>query len=203
MIFTKFSIFFFIPMIVPMLLLGHNTKKNTVPSPQGWKPSQKCQKMPILEPISTIFCHFDGLHSAENLGGIALFFDMFLFKIWKNITFFPQESIELHVLTIFKPPQTHRNRPGVMKTQILPNICCQILHLCTSYSNKTGFTHCAMVKLKCQQFSTMVWPTSEPSTGPYTHYLFGFLSHFFPFIAVFSLTTSATLAKNCFTGCAR
>ena len=29
----------------------------------------------------TIFCHFDDLHSTENLGGIALFFDMFLFKI--------------------------------------------------------------------------------------------------------------------------
>ena len=45
---------------------------------------------------------------------------------------------------------------GVVKTQILPKICCQILHLCISYSNKTGFTHCVMVKLKCKQFSTMV-----------------------------------------------
>ena len=34
--FTKFSkIFFFIPMIIPMLLLGHNTKKNTDPSPHS------------------------------------------------------------------------------------------------------------------------------------------------------------------------
>ena len=108
----NFQFFFFIPMIVPMLLLGHNTKKNYWPKSPRLKTPQKCQKMPIVEPISTIFCHFDGLHSAENLGGIALFFDMFLFKIWKNITFFPQESIELHVLTIFKPPQTHRDRPG-------------------------------------------------------------------------------------------
>ena len=81
-----FNFFFFIPMIVPMLLLDYDTKKKILTQvPTAENPSQKCQKMPILEPISTIFCHFDGLHSAENLGGIALFFDMFLFKIWKNI----------------------------------------------------------------------------------------------------------------------
>ena len=109
-----------------------------------------------------IFCHFDALYSAENLGCIALFFDMFLFKIWKNITFFPQQSMELHVET-----QTQREcKGGGMKTQIQPKICCKILHLCISYSNKTGFTNCTMVKLKCQQFSTMVWPTLELSTGP-------------------------------------
>ena len=65
-----------------------------------------------------------------------------------------------------KPLKPSTNARGVVKTQILPKICCQILHLCISYSNKTGFTHCAMVKLKCKQFSTMVWPTSESSTGP-------------------------------------
>jgi hypothetical protein len=55
---------------------------------------------------------------------------------------------------------------GVVKTQILPNICCRILRLRISYINKTGFTHCAMVELKCQQFSTMARPTSETSRGP-------------------------------------
>ena len=58
---------------------------------------------------------------------------------------------------------------GVMKTQILPKICCQILHLCISYSNKTGFSHWTMVKLKCQQFPTMVWPTLELIAFDYTH----------------------------------
>ena len=34
--FVKISkLFFFIPMIIPMLLLGHNTKKNTDPSPHS------------------------------------------------------------------------------------------------------------------------------------------------------------------------
>ena len=42
---------------------------------------------------------------------------------------------------------------GVVKTKILPNICCQIMHLCISYSNETGFTHCAMVKLKFNGFN--------------------------------------------------
>ena len=120
------------------------------------KTPPKCQKMPILEHFLTLLCHFDGLHSAENLGGIAQIFDMFLFKIWKNTTFLPQECAELHVFFKIKPPQTHRECSGGGENQILPNICCQILHLCICSSNKTGFTHCAMVKLKCQQFSTMV-----------------------------------------------
>ena len=51
-----------------------------------------------------VFCHFDALQSGETLGGIALFFDMFIFKIWKNITLIPQESMELHVKTISQTP---------------------------------------------------------------------------------------------------
>jgi hypothetical protein len=131
--------------------------------------------MPILEPFLSLFCHFDGFHSAENLGGIEQIFEMFLFKIWKknNISSPGMRGTPFHHFKS-NPLKRSANVRGVVKTQILPNICCQILHLCISYSNKTGFTHCAIVRLKCHQFSTMVWPTSESSRGPETHYLWGF-----------------------------
>ena len=63
--------------------------------------------------------------------------------------------------TQFNQTQSHPIKcsaiiPGLVKTQILPNIRCQILHLCISYINKTGFSQCAKVKLKYQQLSPMV-----------------------------------------------
>ena len=80
-----FKFFFFIPMIVPMLLLGHNTKKKYCPKSPRLKTLPKMPKNAnfgaYFDHFLTIFCHFDGLQSAENLGGIALFFDIFLFKI--------------------------------------------------------------------------------------------------------------------------
>ena len=154
-----------------MLLIGHNTKKKYWPKSPLLKTPPKMPKnanfVASFDDFLTLLCHFDGLHSAENLGGSAQTFHIFLFKIWEKTTFFSQECKELLAFGISQTPSNASRMPGgVVKTQILPKICCQILHLCTSYSNKTGFTHCEMGKLKCQQFSTMVWPTSEPSTVP-------------------------------------
>ena len=91
-----------------MPLPGHNTKKKYYPKSPLLKKPQKCQKNvnfgAYFDHFLMFFCHFEALKSTENLGGIALFFDNFLFKIWKNVTFFPQESMELHVKTISQPP---------------------------------------------------------------------------------------------------
>ena len=154
-----------------MLLIGHNTKTKYWPKSPLLKTPPKMPKnanfVASFDDFLTLLCHFDGLHSAENLGGSAQTFHIFLFKIWKKNNHFSHKMQRTHRLwSKSNPLKRIAIIRGEMKTQILPKICCQILHLCTSYSNKTGFTHCAMVKLKCQQFSTMVWPTSEFSTGP-------------------------------------
>ena len=108
-IFTKISkLSFFIPMIVPMLLIGHNTKKKILtqvpltktPPKLPWNANFVASFYDFL----TFFCHFDGLHSTENLGGIAQTFHIFLFKIWKKITIFPQECEELLVFGISQTP---------------------------------------------------------------------------------------------------
>ena len=104
----KFEFFFCIPMIIPMLLPGHNTKKKYWPKSPWLKKHPKMPKnanfAAYFDHFLTNVCHLDGLHSAENLGGIAQSFDMFLFKIWKKITFLTQECAELHVLNISQTP---------------------------------------------------------------------------------------------------
>ena len=116
-IFTKISkLSFFIPMIVPMLLIGHNTKKKYWPKSPLLKTLPKMPKNAnfgaYFEHFMTLFCHFDSLHSAENLGGIVQFPYMFLFKIWKNITFSCQECMELHAITISPTPSNPARMPG-------------------------------------------------------------------------------------------
>ena len=85
-IFPKFSnLFFFIPMIIPILLPGHNTKKKILTQvPTAKKPPKMPKNVNFgayFDHFLMVFCHFDALYSAENLGGIALFFDIILFKI--------------------------------------------------------------------------------------------------------------------------
>ena len=58
-------------------------------------------------------------------------------------------------------------------------MCHQILHICVSASNRNGLWQCAKIESKCQQISTMVWPTSESSRGHY------FPWSFFPDIIFF------------------
>ena len=102
-------------MIIPMLLPGHNTKKKYWPKSPWLKKHPKMPKNAnfgaYFDHFLTNFCHLDGLHSAENLGGIAQSFDMFLFKIWKNITFLTQECTELHVLNISQTPSNASRMP--------------------------------------------------------------------------------------------
>ena len=95
-------------MIIPMLLPGHNTKKKYWPKSPWLK---KTPKLPwnanfvaSFDDFWTLFCHFDSLHSTENLGGSAQTFHIFLFKIWKKITIFPQECKELLVFGISQTP---------------------------------------------------------------------------------------------------
>ena len=111
-----FKSFFFIPMIIPMLLPGHNTKKKYWPKSPLLKNPPKIPKNTdfgaYFEHFTTLFCHFDALHSAENLGGIEQFFYMFVFKIWKNITFSCQECMELHAITINPTPSNPARMPG-------------------------------------------------------------------------------------------
>ena len=76
--------------IIPMLLPGDNTN----PSHLGWKDP----KNPNLFTFLTLFCHFDGLPSVENLGGSVRSLGMYLFNIWKKITFPFQECPELYVI---------------------------------------------------------------------------------------------------------
>ena len=167
-IFKKFSkIFFFIPMIIPMLLLGHNTKKKYWPkSPQLKKPP----KMPKNTNFGAYFDHFLSFWRPSLSGEFRGYSFVFWYVSLQNMKKHRFFSIGQHGTPCHKyksnPLKRSANVRGVVNTQILPNICCHILHLCTSYSNKTGFKHCAVVKLKCHQFSTMVWPTLELSTGP-------------------------------------
>ena len=68
-----------------MLLPGHNTKKKILTQVPTAKKPPKLPKNAnfgaYFEHFKTLFCHFDALHSAENLGGIVQFPYMFLFKI--------------------------------------------------------------------------------------------------------------------------
>ena len=109
---------------------------------------------------------------------IAHSFGLFLFNIWIKITWIPQGCQELNVI---RPsctlPRAVRSSHGKWKPKFRPEICCQILHLCISYSNKTGFSQWPKVKLKCQHFSTMAWTTSEFSRGHFMRNCCGFLSH--------------------------
>ena len=158
-------------MIIPMLLLGHNTKKKYWPkSPQLKKHPKNAKKWQCWSLFWPFFDHFlsfwwPSLHG--ELRGYSFVFWYVSLQNMKKHNFF---SVGKHGTPCHQyksnPLKRSANVRGMVNTQILPNICCQILHLCTSYSNKTGFTHCAVVKLKCQQFFTMVWPTLELSTGP-------------------------------------
>ena len=108
-IFTKISkLSFFIPMIVPMLLIGHNTKKKYWPKSPLLKTPPKMPEnanfVASFDDFLTLLCHFDGLHSAENLGGSAQIFHIFLFKIWKEITIFPIICEELIVFGLSQTP---------------------------------------------------------------------------------------------------
>ena len=100
-----------------------------------------------FEHFTTLFCQFDALHSAENLGGIEQFFLYVSLQNMKKYNIFMpgMHGTPCHHYKS-KPLKPSTNARGVVKTQILPKICCQILHLCISYINKSGFTHCAMVK---------------------------------------------------------
>ena len=154
-------------MIVPMLLLGHNTKKNYWPkSPRLKTPP----KMPKNANFGAYFDHFLSFWRPSLGGELRGYSFVFWYVSLQNMKKYNIFSAGKHWTPcldyLSNPLKRIANVRGVVKTQILPNICCQILHLCISYSNKTGFTHCTMVKLKCQQFSTMVWPTLELSTGP-------------------------------------
>ena len=107
-------------------------------------------KMPISEPILTIFCHFDGLQSTENLGGIAYFLIFFSSKYEKNnISSARMRGTPCHHYKS-NPLKCIAIVRGVIKTQILPKICCQILHLCISYSKKNWFHTLCNGKIKVQ-----------------------------------------------------
>ena len=100
---------FFQPKTVPILLSGYNAKKILTQATLA----EKIQKMPIntiLEPFLTILCHFDGLQPTKNLGGIVRSVGIYLLKIWKKITFPPQEYPELHVIRLSHTPQMQHNK---------------------------------------------------------------------------------------------
>ena len=157
-------------MIVPMLLLGHNTKKKYWPkSPQ----LKKTQKMPKNANFGAYFDHFLSFWRPSLGGELRGYSFVFWYVSLQNMKKYNIFSTGKHWTPcldyLSNPLKCIANVRGVVKTQILPNICCQILHLCISYSNKTGFSHWTTVKLKCQQFPTMVWPTLELIAFDYTH----------------------------------
>ena len=180
MIFTKISnLSFFIPIIIQILLPGQKTKKKYWPkSPWLKKNPEKAKKCQFWSLFWAFFYPILSLWWPSLGGELRGYSTDFWYVSLQNMKIYDISSPGMRGTPCHhyksNPLKRSANVPGVVKTQILPNICCQILHLCISYSNKTGFTYCVMVKLKYQQFSTMVWPTSESSRGPETHYLCGF-----------------------------
>ena len=93
-----------------------------------------------------------------------LSFGLFLFKILKKFSLTLQGWPELNVI---RPSHNSSKAAQSVKTQIqiLPNICCQILHFCMRYSNKTGFWQCVKVNWRTSNFLLWCDPPQSPLLG--------------------------------------
>ena len=84
---------------------------------------------------------------------------LLLFKIWTKITWTWQGCPELNNPTLL---QGSIIIPRLVKTQILPNLCRQILHFCTSYIN----TNCFSWYFRPKTWYLILFITSDPPLVP-------------------------------------